>query len=155
MEKKGWRKWSLIIVLSVIFVSALGAAIYFTLTNEKICQNIECFQGEMRICSQASYVNEDKQASWRYNIIGKDDGCMIKVTLLQAKQGDLGIDKLNGYSMICTYPLGVVAYPENDLRSCTGKLKEEMQAIVINKLHTYIINNLGELNSSIQGFSGL
>jgi hypothetical protein len=71
------------------------------------------------------------------------------VTLLQAKKGDLGLDKLAGYSMICSYPVGVTNYPEKDLGACTGRLKEELQGILIKKLYAYILANLGQVNESL------
>jgi hypothetical protein len=52
--------------------------------------------------------------------------------------------------MECRYPLGIMTYPEKDLGACSGKLKEELQSIVIKKLYTYILDNLGELDESLQ-----
>ena len=47
------------------------------------------------------------------------------------------------------YPKGIPIYPEKDLSKCHGRLKEELQAIIINKLHTYIIENIGEFRGNL------
>jgi hypothetical protein len=98
------------------------------------------------------YTHEDREASWHYRILGKSDGlCEIEVTLLQAKEGQLGIDRLNGYSMVCEYTTGITAYPERDLSRCHGLLKEELQTIIITKLHQYIITNVGNITEEVIG----
>ena len=51
--------------------------------------------------------------------------------------------------MNCYYPPGTAAYPERDLSMCHGRLKEELQGIIITKLHTYIIDNLGKLDDEL------
>lgn len=152
MEKRGaWysNKWTL--VFAIILVVAIIVALYFTFFYASSCASFECFQEAMKKCSKVTYVNEEPEASWGYKITGKSGGqCFIKVTLLQAKQGELGIDKLNGYGMECAYPTGISTYPEKDLTRCSGKLREELQTIVINKLHSYLLSNLGQLNESIR-----
>ena len=66
-----------------------------------------------------------------------------------AKEGELGIDRLEGYEMSCFYDRGQGVYPEDDLSKCHGRLKEELQGIIINKLHTYVIENLGKIEEGI------
>ncbi|MEK6819214.1 MAG: hypothetical protein AABY10_04770, partial [Nanoarchaeota archaeon] len=77
----------------------------------------------------------------------------IDVTLIQPKTGDLGIDKLGGYSMTCVFQKGAAMYPEKDLDKCHGPLKEEMQSIVIKKLHTYVIENLNTIDRNLASAS--
>jgi hypothetical protein len=56
--------------------------------------------------------------------------------------------------MTCSYPLGIVDYPEKNLDLCTGKLKEGMQKVIIQKLYTHILNNLGKLDESLESAIG-
>jgi hypothetical protein len=105
----------------------------------------------MARCSKGTFVNDEPQASWGYRILGTESKqCEIEVTLLQAKQGELGIDKFVGDEMTCYYPVGISAYAEKDLTKCHGLLKEELQQIIINKLHAYVIENLGKLDESLK-----
>ena len=153
MNKRGqaYSKRKIIIaILIVAFIVVASLLVYNNLFYLKQCNNFECFQNAMSSCTRASYVNEEPEASWGYKIQGKSgDDCVIDVKLLQAKQGELGIDKLQGYDMSCYYSRGAKAYPEKDLDKCHGRLKEELQSIIIKKLHTYVIENLGKFDESL------
>lgn len=142
-------KWQL--VLGAVVIIAVIFASYFTFVKPISCTTYACFQENMASCNKATYINEDPEASWRYTIIGKESGeCKIEVILLQAKKGDLELDLLKGYGMECIYPIGVVNYPDADLGACSGRLKEELQGIVIKKLYSYILDNLGQLDESLK-----
>lgn len=142
-----YAKLIVFVLLSLVFVAL---AIHTTFVHAPRCQSFECFEEHMRQCRSAQYLNDGEEATWRYKVLGMQAGaCVIEVTLLQPKAGELGIESLSGYSMECGYPKGVVAYPEKDLGSCTGVLKEEMQEIIIKKLHTYIIDNIGDIDESL------
>ena len=54
------------------------------------------------------------------------------------------------YDMDCALIYGRFIYPEKDLNNCHGRLKEEMQAIIIKKLHNYIIDNLGTIGEGLE-----
>lgn len=152
MNKRGisWKT----IILVIVFLIAVSAALYFSFWYSNECLNIECFQDAMKKCSKTQFVNEEPEASWGYIIQGKSDGdCQIKVRLLQAKKGSLGLEELNGLSMICSLPLDVFSYPQSDLTKCTGILKEKLLEIQIKKLHTYIINNLGKFDEAINSLA--
>ncbi|MCX8158980.1 MAG: hypothetical protein N3D20_01665 [Candidatus Pacearchaeota archaeon] len=134
------------ICLISIFLIILSVAIYTSFIYTPKCEIMECFKEYMEKCSKATYINEEQEASWRYEILGSEGKtCKIRVKILLAKEGELGIDKLVGKEMICYYPLGVYTYPERDLSKCHGLLKEEIQDIIINKLHKYLIENLGKV----------
>lgn len=124
----------------------LGLAVNATFFAPKKCYDVACFKSAMEQCSHANYVSDVVEATWRYDILGVTNGdCAIDVTMLQAKQGDSNIQKLQGLDMECDYPRGTFSYPERDLTKCHGRLKEELQTLAINKLHTYIVDNLGEI----------
>ena len=138
------------IITLLIILAVLISGTFFFYQYPVSCETFQCFQKEMSKCSTSSYINEEPEASWGYNVLGKNkNNCQVEVVLLQAKQGELGIDKLNTYSMICEYPLGSATYPEKDLSRCTGPLKEGLQTIIIEKLHVYILNNLGSINETL------
>lgn len=132
-----------------VFVGLFAIALHYSVGATR-CSGYDCFQTHMASCEMATYINEDPEASWQYRVIGKSaDGCDIEVTLLQAKEGELNLRDLEKESMICTYPLGVTGYPDKDMSLCSGKLKESLQNIIIEKLHKYIINNLGDLKNAL------
>lgn len=141
-------------VAIVLFVAALiflCFAVYTTFYQGEQCVNYSCFQKNMAACTSASYISEEPEASWGYNIVGINGGnCVVKVKLLQAKKGDLEISGLRGYSMDCSYPRGIATYPEKNLDNCHGRLKEELQGVLINKLYAHILQNLGQISESLR-----
>ncbi len=137
------------VIFGSLVVLALALALFFTFQIED-CPNFECFQSHMAECSKATYINEEPEASWGYEIVGvSKDSCEIEVSLLNAKDGELGLREFEGNSMSCFYDLGIIAYPEKDLDSCTGELKEDLQEIIIEKLYKYVVLNLGEIKEEI------
>jgi len=57
---------------------------------------------------------------------------------------------LEGKDMLCYLPLGSISAPQENLARCHGSLKEEMQAIIIKRLHNYIVDNLGEIGEELE-----
>jgi hypothetical protein len=140
-------------VLIILIIAVFVYLIYFFFFSAAKCTSDECYNEKMASCDKATYINEEPEASWKYKIKGKEkEACVIEVTLLNAKQGQLGIDKLQGRSMDCYYPLEVVDFPEKNLELCHGRLKEDIQEIIIQDLHKYIIGNIGQISEEISAF---
>ena len=144
------RRKMLMLLIAVVAL-ALIAIIYLNFFYVKECKNYECWQEQMKKCSKAKFVNEVTEASWGYEIKGTEEReCSIDVTLLIAKEGELGINKLLGHKMTCSYPKGIAAYPEQDLSKCHGILKEELLTIKLNKYHAYLLENLGKVAEGLE-----
>jgi len=149
-EKSGRIVGLLEISLIVLIILIGGVFIYIKYFYTIECKSFECFMNNMGECKKATYINDEPEASWEYEIMGKDEeNCRVDVKLLLAKKGELGIDKVVGYGMRCIYPSGSGVYPEKDLDKCHGRLKEELQRIIIDKLHAYIIENLGKVDEAL------
>jgi len=145
VDKKKVAIRYLIIFAIVLAIAVL--ALYNLFFKSVQCLNFECFDKSMRACESANYVNNDQEASWRYDIIGPSgNDCVIVVKLLSARVGELKLERLEGFDMECFYPLGDSAYPEKDMRLCHGRLKEEFQGIVIERLHKVVIENLEDIS---------
>lgn len=139
----------LIVIASLVLIAGLGL-LYINFVHTEKCETFECFQKNMDVCSRAEYVNEEPDASWRYTITGFGlTSCNVNVELLQAKKGELGIEELSGLSMDCEYQKGFSGYPEGDLGKCHGILKEALQEKIIEKLHKYVLENLGKIDESL------
>lgn len=143
------KKDGAMIVLALLIAVAFAFALYSTFKPNP-CETIACFQDHMALCTRASFINEEPEASWSYNVKRRvADGCEIEVKLLQAKEGELNLRDFKGHAMTCTYPRGMVAYPDKDMSRCHGRLKEDMQGIVIEKLHRYLVNNLLDVKQAL------
>lgn len=141
--------WSLVIAIGV----AMIPAIYFS-AQPVSCGSFECFSTRMEACQRAVFVNEEPDASWEYRVLGTSGKqCDIRVTLLQAKEGELTLRNFEGDSMECSYSVGEVRYPDKDMARCSGKLKEDLQGLIITQLHRYIVSNIGEISEALQTIS--
>ena len=140
-------------ILFVLFLLILANAVYIFFYYSKPCGDFECFKTAMEKCSRANYINEETEATWKYAILGNSEGgsCLVNVKMLQAKEGELGINRLIGYDMDCSIMQSVGTYPNKDLNKCHGRLKEELQAIVIEKLHVNILENLEGIKEGVSG----
>lgn len=144
------RKEDAVIALVIALALASASALYFTF-KPTLCEGYTCFQDHMATCSRATYINEEPEASWQYTIRRVyHSQCEIEVRLLQAKEGDLQLRSFEGHSMLCTYPRGVVAYPDKDMSLCHGQLKEDLQGLIIEKLHQYLIANLADVKEALE-----
>ena len=79
-----------------------------------------------------------------------------KVEALQIIRGLAKTRDLEGTSMICNLPLGangdtIIIPPEIDPNNCKGLLKEEIQTLIIERLHQYILDNIGDIAESLKG----
>ena len=131
----------------VILLIIILVLIYFLFFYTNACTSKECFYNSLKDCKRTSYVREDERASWFYRITGgsKEYNCKVEVRLLKMKQGTIDIEKLEGKKMSCLVPKDEIEYPERDMTKCAGLLKEELQEILIQRMHNYLLQNLGEL----------
>ena len=149
MNKRGKISTRFMLILGLVIAVAF---IYFFFFFNYSCNSLACFQAHQKNCDHTKFVNDVQDATWQYKIIGnRGDSCRIEVTLLQVRKGDIALEKLQGESMKCDAPKGQIAPPESDLKSCHGILKEGLQEIIIQKMHSYIITNLGEISAELEG----
>ncbi len=75
--------------------------------------------------------------------------CEVDMKLLQGDLDGSDSAKLEGLEMSCSLPYGVATDPESNIENCHGLLKEGLQDLVIRKLHSYLVQNLGRLNLEV------
>jgi len=113
------------------------------------CERWDCFNDNLKKCSRARFIGGSEMI-FEYNILRKFDGkCVVNVTLLQGELNNQDSKKIEGKSMECRLPLGIVMLPESNIGYCSGMLKENFQELFINKLHIYIAQNLGRINLEV------
>jgi hypothetical protein len=151
MKKKVVRKRiNTKLVFFVFVVGVLGVGGWFfwhSFYSQKECKTWSCFSSHLEKCERATFVGGTDMV-FQYTILGKDSKtkCAIDVKLLQGDYNNQDSMKLQGKSMTCYLPVGAVMLPEKNVKNCHGILKEELQEIIIIKLHTYIVQNLGRIN---------
>lgn len=137
-----------IIILTAILVF-LGITIYFNFFYARKCSSIECFNSALAKCKKASFVNSKDDSTWLYSIKGTSKGkCVVNVKNIWIKLDEA--KAVQDKSMLCSLPKGVVMQPESDLTECHGLLKEALQDIIIERLHTYIVQNIGQISTELE-----
>jgi hypothetical protein len=141
VEESGFRfKWWLVGVVVLVLVS------FVFLFGYEECGDSECFFEAMKVCDRVKFVGGDDMI-FEYKILGRDgDFCKVNVKLLQANLNAGDSVKLEGEEMECFLEKGVVVAPESDIGVCHGRLKEELQGLIIERMQGYLLENLGQLN---------
>ena len=143
-----------IVIFSIIVVLAI--AVFITFFYQPRCDNIVCWETKLTECSRATYINNPLDVTWEYKINGEKEGrCEVEVTALQIKRGLKKTEVLQGKSMTCFLPLGATTSPEANPNLCTGRLKEEMQNLIIIKLHEYVVQNVGPIEEALREIEGV
>lgn len=137
------------IIIFAVLVVLLGLVLGYFLTHYHRCNDFECFKGNLAECKKTKFAGGDN-IIYGYVIDGKKDGkCVVNVELLEGSLTNQDTSVLKGKSMVCYLDYGVVSLPESDLSKCHGELKEALQEQVINKLYTYLVQNLGQINRNL------
>ena len=137
------------VVVAIIFLAILIVVYYFFVYTEK-CENENCFNEHLTKCRKTKWLNDAEEATWMYTIKGYfKKSCEVEVKVLNIKQGKLDIKEAEGKSMNCYISPGIIVKPAENIEYCTGELKEEMQDIIIKRMHSYILENLGEISEEL------
>jgi len=147
-------------VIFIVLVFVVSVSIYLTFLYYPKCKDLVCWNAKLEACSRATFIYEPVDVTWEYTILGEDniDGdkkCKVKVLAIDIKRGLKKTEVLEGKDMICYTNLGIVKAPESNPSACQGRLKEEMQSLIIDKLHEYIIQNLGEISKEAIEIEGV
>jgi hypothetical protein len=113
------------------------------------CEDWDCFNQNLKECNRAKFIGGSDMI-FEYNILKKsDEKCVVEIILLQGELNNQDSKKLEGKSMECYLPLGIIMLPESNLGYCNGILKESFQELFITKLYIYIIQNIGRINLEV------
>lgn len=146
MEKGDW-----IAIISIILSVLVILAVYFTFFFSYTCEDLSCYQAHQRECAKTKFINDQEDITWNYFIKGTNSNrCVVNVEILKIKEGAVSNQKLVGKDMDCYLPFGSAVAPEGDLSRCHGILKEELQNSIIQKLHSYILENIGQISEELQ-----
>lgn len=149
MKERGISRLAVNITLIVIVLILLIAVFYYIYFSPKKCTTDTCFATALANCDKSTYIKDDGSEIIKYSINGADSWqCEIQVEVQQIKAGPAELKIIEGKSMVCSIPLGSIADPARDLKNCHGLLKEEIQDIMIQRLHSQIIQNLGQISET-------
>ena len=153
----GWEgkvmKTRIKIAFGILVVAVVLFNFWFFVIYPKPVETSIQFVSAMENCKGVSWTREDAQASWLYIIKGRagNDACKVEVQLLQMKEGTISSEKLQGQKMTCILQKGDTQFPEKNIADCTGELKEQLQDIIIQRMHNYLLQNVGEIRQEFEG----
>lgn len=145
-NKKVMLKLGLIFLVFILFF----LAIYYTFFNYKTCEDLNTYLSYQQSCKRAVFVTTQDSISLEYKILGTNKGlCKIQVKALDFYQGYSQNLEFKGKEMICTLEKGSTQLPNNDLKKCSGELKEEFLYLMIEKLYVEVYENLDALQNKL------
>ena len=154
------QKWTFLAKVAVIggILLALFVAGYYTGYFRKDCgQDKECFQKYVAKCKPAQVAvlrNNNAYLYWIGNQLGKT--CELKVKALRIDAGaPQEFKSLEGKEMSCKIPKGELAATnldnfDNLLGYCHGPLKEGLYEVIIQRMYTLVVSQLGDIVKEAQ-----
>ena len=143
------------VIISILVAVVLAGAVYFTFFHAQTCDNLACWEKNLKQCSRAKYYNTPTEVEWLYTIKGKSgDKCEVEVEILKLKGGLEKALVLEGKSMTCYLEMNdagetIIVAPEKDINICTGRLKEEMQTLMLKGLYESVVGSVEEIGSAL------
>ncbi|RME55553.1 hypothetical protein D6777_00145 [Candidatus Woesearchaeota archaeon] len=160
-----WRQifsWQKILITLTLFLIVTFFAYHYGYLK-KTCNDNKCFNEALDHCTPAKYLKLQNLNYYKYSIMGKrGDNCLIIIELKKMAEGT-ALEKrtlFEGKGMECKIPDKDLEKLKSEnlegvLNYCSGPLKEAMYELIIQKLYTVIIANLGdiigEVKSTISG----
>ena len=90
------------IILFVGILIILAVALYITFFYAQRCENLKCWNDNLKACDRAQFEKDSEGVIWSYKILGKSDGnCLVNVKVLEIKRGMIKVEVLEGKEMIC------------------------------------------------------
>lgn len=142
-------------IIISLFIIILGIALLYysgILLKPIECRDIACYKEYLLTCKKSFLINEDKNYVYRYEILRNNGNsyCDVQVRLIKIKTSSTSDnEKLEGLEMICKINRFEDILPEKNMLSCSGKLREDLQEIIINNLHSIILQNLNKINEEL------
>ena len=144
------KKVVVLTIMLIIVFAGLITSLYFAYFYMTTCPDKECFTKAIIDCKRKSFTDDNDNSIIQYRIIGQREGvCKTNVKILQIKRGTADLAILENKEMICSTEIGVYTEPESNLRECHGELKEQIQEMIIQRMHSQIMENLGKISDEI------
>jgi hypothetical protein len=144
-------------IIYIVAAAAVAALLMYYIASffyYPECQNEACFKEQLWKCNKASFLHISENSTWQYNINGfSGEQCAVYAKAVSLKTDDVTGAALSGKDMTCYIPKSILGafMPEEKIEYCHGVLKEEIQRLMIEKMHLYIVQNIGKINQSSFG----
>jgi len=133
------------VAVAAILIYYASSFFYYPKCNDELC-----FKDSLWKCKKVGFTNYKENSTWMYNIKGmSSEGCEVYVKLVSLKT-DVSKESLSGKEMSCYIPKNILGafMPEEKIEYCHGILKEEIQKMMIEQMHLYIVQNIGKISQA-------
>jgi len=149
--------WVFILIIIVFLIWLL----FFSsksVTKKNCGQDINCFDKMFVSCDKAKLTSIYDNNVYEYVIRGsKGSNCVLYVKLRRVGIGSSveTVDMFQGKDMTCYIPkdqLKEISFKEIDdlINYCSGGLKEAVYELIINRMYSLIIANMGEIIDNVE-----
>ena len=147
------------ILTILLVVSLIGYIIFFSNIIKRDCGNdVNCFNQASMKCSGAKVETLKDTNIYEYTIFGQvKDNCIIGIKLEKMAVGTPVslIKKIEGKSMECSVPVSILQEKslydiDNLMDYCSGKLKESIYEVLIDKMYGLIIKNMANITKNVE-----
>ena len=146
----------LLVVAIIIFLFFL---IFFSGLIKKNCHSdVICFNSQAYACKSSTVQATINNNLYQFTIYGpSQNNCVIESKLVAMAKGtpqDI-VSKIEGKSMICKIPRSIlrersIVDINNVVDYCSGPLKEGLYEILLNRMYTLIVQNLGQILGDVK-----
>lgn len=135
------------IFVAVFVVLAVSTYFYFKIfLIKEECASQQCFLENMAECKGTAFNSMQEDAVWAYAVQGTQGGsCKVSVKVVEVKKSTSSEKDLEGKEMTCYVPKGMLMMPEEKIEYCHGLLKEAIQDQIIERMHLYIVQKIGQI----------
>lgn len=149
-----WKFW---VLVTIMIAGSLFIAYQFG-AFKKTCNDELCFKDALKNCDYAKFLTTKNFNYYTYAINGPTNGdcdLTIKLEKMAAGTPTEKITQFEGKSMRCRIPKSEIAKMEDlnfdkALNYCSGPLKEAMYELIIEKLYSVIIQNMGSIIGAVE-----
>ena len=132
-----------IILIGLLVILWVWASFFYYVS----CADDACFNDNLNTCHNAKYIKYSNMTFY-YEIQGRQkSNCIVSVRLIEGDLNNQDSLELENKEMLCEIPYGMVIAPEANIDNCHGLLKEGLQDLILSRLHSYIVQNLGKINA--------
>ncbi|MFH0751975.1 MAG: hypothetical protein V1914_00055 [archaeon] len=157
--KKEYRRldWKFWLIVTILISGAIYLSYHFG-AFKKTCDDNACFKEALENCAYAKFLTTKNLNYYLYTIKGPTNGaCEVDFELKKMAIGTTTekIKQFEGKWMTCYLPKSEIAKMETVdfegvLNYCSGPLKEAMYELIIEKLYTIIIKNMGAVIGAVE-----
>lgn len=148
---KKLTKPKLIFSFVLLFVLLALICVYLTMFFFPAkCYTETCFLNNLKTCKETSFNYVQDSTEWEYRIKGTEGlTCKVAVKVAEVMVAISPNKILEGREMDCYIPRNVIIMPEEKMEYCHGSLKEAIQDQIIEKMHLFIVQKIGQIEAEL------